>query len=127
MRMVDVFPAPFGPRKPNASPRWRSKSISSTATKSPNRFTRPRAWMSGCPFWLTGSTLVVESRPPPAPARPDIAGDLLDESRLALEHRLVAEPLPELDDEPSSVQVALEVEQVRLDPPPRPPRVRVRA
>ncbi len=27
MRMVDVFPAPFGPRKPKASPRCRSKSI----------------------------------------------------------------------------------------------------
>ena len=27
MRIVDVFPAPFGPRKPKASPRWRSKSI----------------------------------------------------------------------------------------------------
>ena len=53
MRMVDVFPAPFGPRKPNASPRCRSKSIESTATKSPKRFTRSRAWMSGVPFELT--------------------------------------------------------------------------
>ena len=39
------------------------------------------------------------------------------ELRLALEHRLVAQPLPELDDEPPAVEVALEVEQERLDPP----------
>src|ERR1700744_6142877 len=43
MRMVEDFPAPFGPRKPNASPRKRSKSIPSTAVKLPNRFVRPRA------------------------------------------------------------------------------------
>src|SRR6201996_874484 len=43
MRMVEDFPAPFGPRKPNASPRKRSKSIPSTAVKPPNRFVRPRA------------------------------------------------------------------------------------
>src|SRR6202008_4410499 len=43
MRMVEDFPAPFGPRKPNASPRKRSKLIPSTAVKLPNRFVRPRA------------------------------------------------------------------------------------
>src|SRR6201992_3572758 len=43
MRMVEDFPAPFGPRKPNASPRKRSKSIPSTAVKLPNRFVKPRA------------------------------------------------------------------------------------
>src|ERR1700722_3696690 len=43
MRMVEDFPAPFGPRKPNASPRKISKSIPSTAVKLPNRFVRPRA------------------------------------------------------------------------------------
>src|ERR1700733_6313166 len=46
MRMVDDLPAPFGPRKPNASPRRRSKSIPSTATKSPKLFVSPRARMS---------------------------------------------------------------------------------
>ena len=40
---MEDFPAPFGPRKPKASPRYRSKSIPSTAVKLPNRFVRPRA------------------------------------------------------------------------------------
>ena len=39
--MVEDFPAPFGPRKPKASPRSRSKSIPSTAVKLPNLFVRP--------------------------------------------------------------------------------------
>ena len=39
MRIVDDFPAPFGPRKPNASPRRTSTSIPRTASKSPKRFT----------------------------------------------------------------------------------------
>src|SRR5262249_44490449 len=47
IRMVEDLPAPFGPRKPNASPRCRSKSIPSTAVKLPNRLTRPRARISG--------------------------------------------------------------------------------
>ena len=40
IRMVDVLPAPFGPRKPNDSPASMVKSTSSTATKSPKRFSR---------------------------------------------------------------------------------------
>ena len=47
MRMVEDLPAPLGPRKPNASPGRTSTSMPSTAVKSPNRFTSPRAWMSG--------------------------------------------------------------------------------
>src|SRR5690349_12475229 len=47
MRMVELLPAPFGPRNPNASPFCTSKSISSTATRSSKRFTSPRAWTSG--------------------------------------------------------------------------------
>ena len=43
IRMVEVLPAPLGPRKPNDSPLPISKSTASTATKSPNRFTSPRA------------------------------------------------------------------------------------
>ena len=46
IRIVEVLPAPFGPRKPNASPRATSKSIASTAVNSPNRFVKPRAWIS---------------------------------------------------------------------------------
>src|SRR6476646_2334406 len=47
MRIVELLPAPFGPRNPKASPRCTSKSMPSTATMSPNVFTRPRAWISG--------------------------------------------------------------------------------
>src|SRR5262245_55188801 len=52
MRIVEVFPAPFGPRKPKASPRLRSKSTPSTARSSPKDFTSPRAWISEFPFSL---------------------------------------------------------------------------
>jgi hypothetical protein len=47
--------------------------------------------------------------------------DLLDQLPLARERRLVAQPLPELDHEPLAVEIALEVEQERLDPPLVPP------
>ncbi len=43
IRIVEDLPAPFGPRNPNASPRYRSKSIPSTAVKLPNLLVRPRA------------------------------------------------------------------------------------
>src|SRR6476661_3626167 len=47
MRIVELLPAPFGPRKPNASPRSTSKSMPSTAVSVPNSLRRPRAWMRG--------------------------------------------------------------------------------
>src|SRR3954469_5484193 len=47
MRIVELLPAPFGPRKPNASPCCTSKSIASTAVRSPNCLIRPRACTSG--------------------------------------------------------------------------------
>src|SRR5512140_329260 len=47
IRIVDVLPAPFGPRKPNDSPRATSKSTESTAVNEPNRLVSSRAWMSG--------------------------------------------------------------------------------
>src|SRR6202165_4080206 len=47
MRIVEVLPAPFGPRKPKASPRATSKSMASTAINSPKRLPRPRAEISG--------------------------------------------------------------------------------
>ena len=47
----------------------------------------------------------------------DVARDLSDELLLALEGPLVPQALPELDDQPPPVEVALEVEQERLDPP----------
>src|SRR6187401_388775 len=46
IRIVEVLPAPFGPRKPNDSPCATSKSMASTAVKSPNFLVSPRAWMS---------------------------------------------------------------------------------
>ena len=46
IRIVEVLPAPFGPRKPNDSPGATSKSMASTAVKSPNVLVSPRAWMS---------------------------------------------------------------------------------
>ena len=54
-------------------------------------------------------------------------GDRVDELRLRLEARLVAQALPELDDEPLPVEVAVEVEQERLDPPLGAAVVRIRA
>ena len=46
IRIVEVLPAPLGPRKPNDSPGATSKSMASTAVKAPKRLVRPRAWMS---------------------------------------------------------------------------------
>src|ERR1051325_4957966 len=49
MLMVVDFPAPFGPRKPNVSPRGTSKSMPATASISPYLLTRPRTEIAG-PF-----------------------------------------------------------------------------
>src|SRR5262249_34825840 len=57
------------------------------------------------------------SRTAGRPGRLDIARDLRHELRLALERRLVTQPLPELDDHAPPVEVALVVEQERLDAP----------
>src|ERR1051325_5451092 len=43
MRMVVVFPAPFGPRKPNTSPGWRSNETLSTIVRLPMTLVRLRA------------------------------------------------------------------------------------
>src|SRR6266545_7598007 len=47
----------------------------------------------------------------------DVAGDLGDELLLALEGALVAQASPKLEHEPLAVEVAFEVEEVRLDAP----------
>ena len=47
IRIVLLLPAPFGPRKPKASPRSTSRSMASTAVKLPKRFVSPRAWIRG--------------------------------------------------------------------------------
>ena len=60
IRIVDVLPAPFGPRNPNDSPCEMVKSTPSTATKSPKRFTKPCASTIGAaaaPARLAGRRL----------------------------------------------------------------------
>ena len=47
IRIVVDLPAPLGPSSPNDSPGGTSKSIPSTAVKSPNRLVRPLAAMTG--------------------------------------------------------------------------------
>src|SRR5688572_17968572 len=140
IRIVELLPAPFGPRKPNASPGCTSRSMPSTATRSPKRLTRPRAWISdsATPSKLPqrmaeksspecASARARSARTRRRPSRLDVAGDLVDERLLALECPLVAQPLPQLDDQPPAVQIALEIEQVRLDPAFLAAVVRVRA
>src|SRR5438309_19663 len=46
IRMVELLPAPLGPRNPNASPGWTSKLTPATASNDPNLLTRSRALMS---------------------------------------------------------------------------------
>ena len=50
------------------------------------------------------------------PGRSDVLRDLVDELLLAREGALVAEAVPELDPERTAVEVALEIEEERLDP-----------
>src|SRR5579871_4701732 len=47
MRMVELLPAPLGPRNPNDSPRSMEKSMPSTAVNAPKRFVSPRAKTRG--------------------------------------------------------------------------------
>src|SRR5690348_6544585 len=66
-------------------------------------------------------------RPLRLPRGLDVSRDLLDERGLALERLLVPQPRPELDRQLLSVQVALEVEQERLDAALLAAVVRIRA
>src|ERR1700728_1097199 len=61
IRMVDVLPAPLGPRKPNDSPLAMVKSTPSTATKSPKRLTSPRASTMGDAVAPSGEPVPVRS------------------------------------------------------------------
>src|SRR4051812_29032408 len=89
IRIVEVLPAPFGPRNPNDSPRATSKSMASTAVKPPNRLVRPRAWMSegsgiscmGGECYRNESTFRPTSHPAASPA--------------VLAHRPPGSPVPE--------------------------------
>src|SRR6266540_3963989 len=95
IRIVELLPAPFGPRKPNASPRLTSTSMPSTATRLPNRFTRPRALING----VTVRTLLPgydTRRTDFSPALPSQrAGGLIPETAgLCLERDQLAEHRP---------------------------------
>src|SRR4051794_26323473 len=57
----------------------------------------------------------------------DVLRNLGDEGGLALERALLAQALPQLEDQPVPVEVAVEVEQKRLDPALAPAVVRIRA
>ena len=46
-RIVVDFPAPFGPRNPNTSPRWTSRSSSNRPRPPPKSFDSPRAAIAG--------------------------------------------------------------------------------
>src|SRR5207253_1605734 len=67
------------------------------------------------------------ARPLGRPRLLDVARDLLDELRFAGEGALVAQPLPQLDDEPLAVEVSLPVQEIRLDAAFRAAVVRVDA
>ncbi len=63
IRIVVLFPAPFGPRKPVTHPGRASKVRLSTACTRPKRFVSPRAAIAGDPISRTpaGAWLVVVS------------------------------------------------------------------
>src|SRR5512144_2720890 len=64
MRIVVVLPAPFGPRRPNASPRGMSKETPSTATVAPNAFRRSRTWIALTPARVPARGNSSRSEPP---------------------------------------------------------------
>src|SRR5439155_17480351 len=94
MRIVELFPAPFGPRKPNASPRETSKSTPSTATSDPNCLRSSRAWINGASA-LTSRTL--------ARADLELRGCALERFRELFELELVTKG--ELDAAASNLRV----------------------
>ena len=69
IRIVELLPAPFSPRKPNAVPCSTAKSMPSTATKSPKHFVSPlpRTNGTGRIYAATqGVTELVNMRPAPS-------------------------------------------------------------
>ena len=57
---IVVLPAPFGPSTPKTSPRYTSRSMPSTARRSPKVLTSPRAWTA---VSAVGEEFVVVMRP----------------------------------------------------------------
>ena len=88
IRIVLVLPAPLGPRKPKLSPGATSKSIASTAVKSPNRLVSPRAWMSGkSGLWGMGRRWYPEPRDASL-RRPGLHGWPRDRKETRIPHHL---------------------------------------
>ena len=86
MRMVDVLPAPFGPRKPNASPGSTWKSMPSTATKSPKCLVRFVPWIRGP---AAASDTKVDATGFPSPHGPTSSAPRCAVGALAEPHDLV--------------------------------------
>src|SRR5437588_8917084 len=55
MLIVVDLPAPLGPRKPNVSPAWTSRSMPRTASISPKRLERDRTETAGTPREYVGA------------------------------------------------------------------------
>src|SRR5215207_6734919 len=81
MRIVVLFPLPFGPRNPYTSPRLTSRLRSSTAAQFPNLLVRPRSSRAVRLLPLRGRNAARQNVPDAvrAPAQPgtDRGGDLL--------------------------------------------------
>src|SRR5690349_8329669 len=73
IRIVDDFPAPLGPRKPNTSPRATSTSMPRTASNAPKLLRSPRALTSPSPTLRTVTRRCSERREPEL----DLAGGAL--------------------------------------------------
>src|SRR4029453_8614368 len=75
VRTVVVFPAPFGPRNPNTSPRPPSKEASWNATRSAKRLLRPWTDSAGAPLFRSGTATLPEvtKRSPNPRVRPLIS------------------------------------------------------
>src|SRR5262245_45351177 len=82
MRMVVVFPAPLGPRKPNTSPRAMESSRSSTAAKSP--YVLPRRSNLMMSFMEIGRVARWhEHTMPPTPVPQDTGAQQLNQNGMA--------------------------------------------
>src|SRR2546423_7510017 len=119
MLIVVALPAPLGPRKPNVSPGWTSKSMPRTASTSSKRLTRPCTRIAGPP---APGPSAGGSRSPRA-----LAGPVCE---IAMQPRLVAEMAPAGGDHGGAGagnrghDLLVAHPAARLDDPPhtRPPR-----
>src|SRR3954454_4374184 len=117
IRIVELLPAPLGPRNPNASPRSTSKSTASTAVKFSNRLVSPRARISG----RLGTPMVGSAAPFAAVASTssDASNWGGQVSRPGSDRSVGSEPVIRLDDVskvyPAGARPALEKVSVDID------------